>query len=190
MERRSNHGSRGGTSFEHLAVSLILAAIGYVTTALHTLRAQQHRARVDRINEQLKSLYGPLIACVTASKSSYEAMIRQAARGAGSDATGSRMLTPAGFRACVRADPEGPVAIAYRSWVREVLMPLSEKAARTVMERADLLEGSEISPLLLQLVAHVSAYRVILRESIGSRTPPLSRAPRRAMKCDARCPHA
>lgn len=190
MERRSNHGSRGGSSFEHLAVSLVLAAIGYVTTALHTLRAQQHRARVDRINEQLKSLYGPLIACVTASKSSYEAMIRQAARGAGSDATGSRMLTPAGFRACVRADPEGPVAIAYRSWVREVLMPLSEKAARTVMERADLLEGSEISPLLLQLVAHVSAYRVILRESIGSRTPPLSRAPRRAMKCDARCPHA
>ena len=40
---------------------------------------------------------------------------------------------------------------------------LSERAASTVMERADLLEGSEISPLLLQLVAHVSAYRVILK---------------------------
>ena len=61
----------------------------------------------------------------------------------------------------VRADPDGSAAHAYRTWVRVVLMPLSETAARTAMERADLLEGSGISPLLLQLVAHVSAYKVI-----------------------------
>ena len=42
-------------------------------------------------------------------------------------------------------------------------MPLSEKAAAIVMERADLLEGESIEPLLLQLVAHVSAYKVIMR---------------------------
>lgn len=42
-------------------------------------------------------------------------------------------------------------------------MPLSEKAAAIVMERADLLEGERIDPLLLQLVAHVSAYKVIMR---------------------------
>ena len=40
---------------------------------------------------------------------------------------------------------------------------MSERAARSVQERADLLEGSDISPLLLQLVSHVSAYKVILR---------------------------
>jgi len=37
-------------------------------------------------------------------------------------------------------------------------------AARLIVERADLLEGSSIEPLLLQLVAHVSAYKVILRQ--------------------------
>ena len=176
--------SLSANTAEHLAVSLILSVIGYVTTALHTLRAQQHRSRVDRVNEQvcthgwcsidgwprasdrsvsrvcsqLKALYGPLLACVTASKSSYDAMLRQAARN-----MNVSMLTSTEFAAAVRLNPQGPAARTYRAWVRDVLMPLSERAAKTVIERADLLEGSEISPLLLQLVAHVSAYRVILR---------------------------
>lgn len=151
-------------SLEHLAVSVVLAAVGYITTALHTLRAQQHRARVDRVNEQLKALYGPLLACVTASKSAYVAMLDQAAsRHQDHLAHNQNSFSPKEFAAACRADPQGAVAETHRRWVREVLLPLSERAARTIMERADLLEGSEISPLLLQLVAHVSAYRVILR---------------------------
>ena len=42
-------------------------------------------------------------------------------------------------------------------------MPLSEKASNLIIEHADLLEGEGIEPLLLQLVAHVSAYKVILK---------------------------
>ena len=149
--------SLSSSSAEHLAVSLVLSVLGYITTALHTLRAQQHRARVDRVNEQLKSLYGPLLACVTASKSSFDAMVRQASRNE------NRRFTLPEFQAAVRADPSGPAASSYRMWVRDVLMPLSERAAQHVIERADLLEGSEMHPVLLQLVAHVSAYKVILR---------------------------
>ena len=40
-------------------------------------------------------------------------------------------------------------------------------AARLVVERADLLEGSSIEPLLLQLVAHVSAYKAPRRRRVG-----------------------
>ena len=68
-----------------------------------------------------------------------------------------RPCTAAEFRAAVRADPSGPEAVAYRAWVKGVLLPLSAKAADIVVERADLLEGTSIEPLLLQLVAHVSA---------------------------------
>lgn len=46
--------------------------------------------------------------------------------------------------------------------MKTVLQPLNEKASKIVTEHADLLEGSSVEPLLLQLVAHVSAYRVIL----------------------------
>ena len=143
------------TSPTSIAATVGLAILGYISTALHTLRAQQHGARVERVNEQLKALYGPLLACVTASKSSYGAMLRQL------EASG---ISPSQFRSAVRADPTGPAAQAYRTWVRTVLMPLSEKAASLVIERADLLEGSGgIEPLLLQLVSHVSAYKVLLQ---------------------------
>ena len=58
--------------------------------------------------------------------------------------------TPAEFREAVRADARGPEATAYRTWVREVLLPLSERAAAIVTSRADLLEGKRIEPALLQ----------------------------------------
>lgn len=44
-----------------------------------------------------------------------------------------------------------------------VFQPLNERAAEIVIKNADLLEGPSMEPLLLQLVAHVSAYRVILK---------------------------
>ena len=140
------------------ALSITLAVVGYVSTALHTLRAQQHQHRVARVGEQLKELYGPLLACVTASRSAYDAMLRQAPA-----TSHGRPMRQSEFREIVCSDPRGPVAAAYRTWVREVFMPLSEKAARLVVDRADLLESSCIEPLLLQLVAHVSALKVLVR---------------------------
>lgn len=47
--------------------------------------------------------------------------------------------------------------------MEEVLQPLNEKASDTIVEHADMLESSTMEPLLLQLVAHVSAYKVILK---------------------------
>ena len=46
--------------------------------------------------------------------------------------------------------------------MRDVLQPLNEKAADIVVKHADMLQSNRMEPLLLQLVAHVSAYRVIL----------------------------
>lgn len=154
--RQQHYGSRFDMS--SFGISIFFALIGYVSTAVQQLRAQQHRARVDRVSEQLKNLYGPLLACVTASKSSYDAMLRQAARD-----SGKQSLTPREFRAAVRRDPQCAAARAYRTWVKGVLLPLSEKASQLVIDRADLLENAGIEPLLLQLVAHVSAYKVILQ---------------------------
>ena len=153
---------RHGTSPSSIAMTVFFAVIGYISTALHTLRAQQHRGRVERVNQQLRELYGPLLACVTASKASYDAMLSQAKRDG---------IEPEKFRQRMRANPSGPAAAAYREWVKAVLMPLSEQAARRVIDRADLLEGSGMEPHLMQLVAHVSAYKVVMaRWAEGSTT--------------------
>ena len=47
--------------------------------------------------------------------------------------------------------------------MRAVLQPLNEKAKDIIVKHADLLQSTHMEPLLLQLVAHVSAYRVILQ---------------------------
>lgn len=47
--------------------------------------------------------------------------------------------------------------------MNSVLQPLNEKAADIIINHLNLLESSSIEPLLLQFVAHVSSYRVILK---------------------------
>ncbi|KAL1527992.1 hypothetical protein AB1Y20_009363 [Prymnesium parvum] len=150
---------QGQSPLNSLLVSIGLAIVGYVSTTLQTLRATQHKERVARVSEQLKELYGPLLACVYASKATYAAMVQQCEEL--SPLRGIR--TEVEFRTAVLRDPNGATAVAYRQWVREALMPLSEKASKLIIEHADLLEGESIEPRLLQLVAHVSAYKVILK---------------------------
>ncbi len=76
----------------------------------------------------------------------------------------SKDKTLKSFQAAAAEDPYGPEASAYRMWMVEVLQPLNEKAACIVRDHIDLLEGREIVKELLQLVAHVSAQRVVLQK--------------------------
>ncbi|GAX73465.1 hypothetical protein CEUSTIGMA_g917.t1 [Chlamydomonas eustigma] len=130
-----------------------LAALGgYLFTYWNSKAVEERKARIERINRQLREFYGPLLACVTATKSAYNAMVKQHSP----DATRS------GFQKALSQDPEGPTAVAFRQWMSKVLQPLNERAAQIATDNVDLLEGSTIEPLLLQLVAHVYANRVIL----------------------------
>ncbi|GMH39054.1 hypothetical protein BSKO_06952 [Bryopsis sp. KO-2023] len=129
-----------------------LAVFGYLFTYYHTKLADERKNGIERLNEQLKKFYGPLLACVTASKSAFDAMVRQH----------SPDGTVSGFQKAVAEDPHGKEGQVYRQWMLEVLQPLNERAANIIFEHIDLLDSSRIEPLLLQLVAHVAAYKVIL----------------------------
>jgi hypothetical protein len=54
------------------------------------------------------------------------------------------------------------LVVPRRMWMEQVLQPLNEKAASIIAEHIDLLDAQHVVPELLQLVAHVSAMRVIL----------------------------
>jgi hypothetical protein len=154
----------------HMSTWLIAAAgWGF---AYHNAKTQEQRkARIERVNEQLRAFYGPLLASVSATKSAYVAMVRQHSPDGSADA----------FQACCMRDPAGPEAAAYRMWMEKVLQPLNEKAASIIADHIDLLDAEQrdsggstsssagvgsgqakLVPELLQLVAHVSAMRVIL----------------------------
>lgn len=77
---------------------------GYLFTYYNSKVGKEREAQIDRVNEQVKDLYGPLLSCVTASKSAFDAMIRQH----------SPDGTKAGFVRAIRENPESGEAIAYR----------------------------------------------------------------------------
>ncbi|GFR51542.1 hypothetical protein Agub_g13960 [Astrephomene gubernaculifera] len=128
-------------------------AAGYLFAYFNAKSIEERKARIERVNKQLKNFYGPLLSCVTASRSAFHAMVQQH----------SPDGTKAAFRAAVKANPEGKEARAYRTWMAEVLQPLNERAAQVVTEHIDLLDSPGLEPLLLQLVAATSAYRVTLQ---------------------------
>ena len=177
---------------------------GYLFTYYNTKITEERKAQIERINQQVRDLYGPLLATVNASRTAYKAMVRAHSPlkcGGGGGETGA---AAAAFVAAVRRDPEGAEARVYRTWMRDVLQPLNERAAAIVVDvsffvfsfffffsreeeknsskkkkkpvkkhkkkkkkkklkqHADLLESSHMPALLLQLVAHVSANRVVL----------------------------
>jgi hypothetical protein len=86
---------------------------GYLFTYWHTKQADGRKANIERINEQLRELYGPLLACVTATQSAYNAMVKSAMVKHNIHASTEESGAEA-FRAAVAADPGGPVAETYR----------------------------------------------------------------------------
>lgn len=79
---------------------------GYLFTYYNSKVGKEREAQIDRVNEQVKDLYGPLLSCVTASKSAFDAMIRQH----------SPDGTKSGFVRAIRENPDSGEAIAYRYW--------------------------------------------------------------------------
>ncbi len=51
---------------------------------------------------------------------------------------------------------------AWRRWIQQVFMPLNEKMEQLVITKADLLDSPEMPKCLLDLVAHVEAYSVVI----------------------------
>lgn len=131
-------------------VTVGVALLGYVATYLNNLRLAQRKDRLDRVDRQLRELYGPLLALASASTSTWEAFI-ESSHQAGRFGEGStiRLTNP----------KDGAL---WRHWMKHVFMPLNEQMAGVVSAHADLLEDSAMPPCLLQLAAHVNGYRGVI----------------------------
>ena len=135
--------------------SAILPALaGYLFTYYNTKKTDERKAQIERINDQVRELYGPLLACISATRSAYAAMVRQH----------SPDGTIEGFVHAIKENPSGPEGVAYRHWMKSVLQPLNEKAADVIVNHLNLLESTTIHPSLLQFVAHVSSLRVVIKQ--------------------------
>jgi hypothetical protein len=132
-------------------LSLVGALVAALTAAagkyFYDLRIARRKDRLERVNAQLRRLYGPLLALDLAALEAWTS-----------------------FRRTWRPDrpywdgtplPSEAEAEAWRIWMTSVFMPLNERMEHTIVENADLLVEPEIPRPLLTFCAHVAAYKAI-----------------------------
>jgi amino acid transporter len=127
--------------------TVILAFIGYFVKYLNDLAIARRRDRLDRVNAQLRLLYGPLFALTTASASVWTSF--------------RKIYKPGEPYFSQSLPPTEPELQAWRLWMLNVFMPLNRRMMDAIVSNADLLEGA-MPPEFQELVAHVAAYEVVL----------------------------
>jgi hypothetical protein len=134
-----------------IAISILLAVTGYIATYLYNLKLAQRRDRLDRVNQQLSDLYGPLLALVSSSQASWEAF------------RGRYRPHSRGFWGSEPA-PTPEEAAVWRLWITEVFMPLNVRVVEVISQHADLLDEPDMPQSLLDACAHVAAYRPVIKQ--------------------------
>jgi hypothetical protein len=138
------------TTIVTLAVTLFIALSGYFVKYYIDLQLARRKDTLERINQQLRDLYGPLFALIKASNTTWQAW-----KGLFGRDPSFRMESG------IRPQNEETERV-WRHWIRHVFMPLNLQMSQLIIEHADLLDEEEIHPSLLQLSAHVHGYKGII----------------------------
>ncbi|MBT3337934.1 MAG: hypothetical protein HN855_03580 [Anaerolineae bacterium] len=135
-----------------LSVSLFLAFMGYIAKYLNDLNITRMKERLERVNDQLRDLYGPLFSLNHVSAETWSAFSEEYCNSEDFRTPGSRGVSP---------QTEEAKKI-WRHWMKHVFMPLNTEMFELITDHADLLEEKEMPESILQLGAHVQGYKGVL----------------------------
>lgn len=141
------------TTLLAVVASLIIAAGGWLFTYFHSRATEARRARLARVNSQLRLLYGPLYARLLAGEAAWQAF-----SGNYWPAHGQAGFFTPGFET---TDAE---AARWRLWMREVFYPLNLKLESLITDHLDLLDGNEMPQAFVEALAHIAAYHAVLKQ--------------------------
>lgn len=134
-----------------LAITVLLALVGYGATYAYNLKLARRQDRLSRVSRQLSDFYGPLFALSESGASIWDGFRTQ--------------YRPDGKSYWDPADPPSEAdAEAWRLWMTDVFMPLNRQMVGVVVQKADLLDESEMPEVLLDVCAHVAAYEAVLKQ--------------------------
>ena len=130
--------------------ALLGGVIGFLSKGFYDLWMVRRGDKLERVNKQLRLLYGPLFSLIHVSTITWRAFADQYCMN-------SDFRTESGIK------PQTPEAEAvWRHWMQNVFMPLNVQMAMLITENADLLENEKMPECLLILSAHVHGYKGIL----------------------------
>jgi hypothetical protein len=136
-----------------VAASILLALTGYVFTSIHQKRVAERTARLERVNLQLRKLYGPLYAELQTGQAVWAAFAQNFW-----PAHGQRSYFAEGY-ATTKKERE-----VWRHWMTYVFQPHNERIERIILENGDLLEEPELPPSFINLMTHVATYKAVIQK--------------------------
>ncbi len=139
-----------------VVVGAIIAVGGWIFTYCNRLSFDRRTAKLERINKQLRELYGPLYARLEANSETWCAFAEKywpehgetgyfAGQGDASKLTETEKQR-------------------WITWMTNVFQPQNKKIADLIVDNIDLIEGADIPQSFLNGLAHINAYNAILAQ--------------------------
>ena len=141
-------------------LSVIAAATiaigGWIFTYFDRLAVDRRNAKLERLNKQLRELYGPLYAKLQANAETWAAFAQNYWPQHG----GSGYFAGKGDASNLTDEEKE----RWVTWMKHVFQPMNKEIASLVAQNMDLVEGNDIPPSFLSAIAHINAYEAILAQ--------------------------
>jgi hypothetical protein len=136
-----------GGEAKTVAFAILSGVIGFLAKGFYDLWLASRKDKLERLNQQLKLLYGPLYALNQANNLAWKAF-RSRVRPGGSF-----------FRT---EPPPSPQELGqWRYWMLKVFRPINEEMLSLITRNVDLLIEDDLPNALQCFCAHVAAYKVV-----------------------------
>lgn len=131
------------------SVTIFVAFFSFVAKYYNDLRIAKRKDRLERINRQLKELYGPLLSLTSSSKATWTEFRK-------------KYRTDSNQYHDIKNTPSEKEKEIWRVWVLNVFYPNSEKIFNLIIENGDLIIEDEFPEILEMLCSHVESYKPVI----------------------------
>ncbi|MFJ1543306.1 hypothetical protein ACIODS_32710 [Micromonospora chalcea] len=135
------------------SASVVIAVIVFVANQLASVRNDRRKARLSRVGDQLRELYGPLHALVSVNEHLWRTM--------------RTSHLPEREKRHVSAMTVDESEEWIR-WLQQGLMPANKQMRDLIVKHADLIAEDDMPVPLQDFCAHVASYEVHLARPAGS----------------------
>jgi hypothetical protein len=140
-----------GGEAKTVAFAIVGGVVGFLAKGAYDLWSARRKERLDRVNKQLKLLYGPLYALNRSSNIAWSAFRKRLRPDASFVFDRDHPLTQSELE-------------AWRRWLLTVFKPIHEEMLATITKNSDLLIGAEFPEALKTFCAHAAAYKVVFEQ--------------------------
>jgi hypothetical protein len=130
-------------------VTVILAISGYFLKYYNDLRISKRKEKLERVNRQLKVLYGPLLSLTTSSDATWREFRKK-----------HRKDTEEYFDE--KNPPSDEEKEIWRNWIINVFYPNTEKIFNLIIENGDLIIEDDFPKTLRNLCSHFESYKTVI----------------------------